>query len=139
MEFAGLPDDGSDGEASAYKAGDPGSVPGWGRSPGGGNGNPLQYSCLENPMDRSLVGCSPRDGKELDMTEQLHFHLWSLQYMWGNIDDVCSRKSGGHRVAKFLILMVFTWNSVTFKLERCEKVVVTPKAAMKSNKQKTNR
>ena len=32
--------------------GDPGSVPGWGRSPGTGNGNPLQYSCLENPMDR---------------------------------------------------------------------------------------
>ena len=31
---------------------DMGSNPGWGRSPGGGNGNPLQYSCLENPMDR---------------------------------------------------------------------------------------
>ena len=37
--------------ASAYNAGDPGSVPGLGRSPGEGNGNPLQYSCLENPMD----------------------------------------------------------------------------------------
>ena len=34
-------------------AGDPGSIPGSGRSPGGGNGNPLQYSCLENPMDRA--------------------------------------------------------------------------------------
>ena len=33
-------------------AGDVGLIPGWGRSPGGGNGNPLQYSCLENPMDR---------------------------------------------------------------------------------------
>ena len=33
-------------------AGDVGSIPGWGRSPGGGHGNPLQYSCLENPMDR---------------------------------------------------------------------------------------
>ena len=32
-------------------AGDVGSIPGWGRSPGGGHGNPLQYSCLENPMD----------------------------------------------------------------------------------------
>ena len=32
--------------------GDPGSIPGWRRSPGEGNGNPLQYSCLENPMDR---------------------------------------------------------------------------------------
>ena len=42
---------GSDGKASAYNAGDPGSVPGSGRSPGEGNGNPLQYPCLENPMD----------------------------------------------------------------------------------------
>ena len=42
---------GSDGEASAYSAGDLGSVPGLGRSPGEGNGNPLQYSCLGNPMD----------------------------------------------------------------------------------------
>ena len=42
---------GSDGKASAYNAGDPGSIPGLGRSPGEGNGNPLQYSCLENSMD----------------------------------------------------------------------------------------
>ena len=42
---------GSDGKVSAYNAGDLGSVPGLGRSPGEGNGNPLQYSCLENPMD----------------------------------------------------------------------------------------
>ena len=41
-----------DGKASAYDAGDPGSIPGLGRSPGEGNGNPLQYSWLENPMDR---------------------------------------------------------------------------------------
>ena len=39
----------SDGKASAYNAGDPGSIPALGRSPGEGNGNPLQYSCLENP------------------------------------------------------------------------------------------
>jgi len=39
-------------KASAYNAGDPSSIPGLGRSPGEGNGNPLQYSCLENPMDR---------------------------------------------------------------------------------------
>ena len=42
---------GSDGKASARNAGDPGSIPGLGRSPGEGNGNPLQYSCLENFMD----------------------------------------------------------------------------------------
>ena len=43
---------GSDGKASAYNAGDSGSIPGSQRSPGEGNGNPLQYSCLENPMER---------------------------------------------------------------------------------------
>jgi len=44
--------DGSDGKESACSAGDPSLIPGLGRSPGEGNGNPLQYSCLENPMDR---------------------------------------------------------------------------------------
>ena len=43
---------GSEGKASACNAGDLGSIPGSGRSPGEGNGNPLQHSCLENPMDR---------------------------------------------------------------------------------------
>ena len=43
---------GSDGEVSAYNVGDPGSIPGLGRSPREGNGNLLQYSCLENAMDR---------------------------------------------------------------------------------------
>ena len=42
---------GSDSKASAYNAGDPDSIPGLWRSPGERNGNPLQYSCLENPMD----------------------------------------------------------------------------------------
>ena len=45
---------GSEGKASACDVGEPGSVHGWGRSPGEGNGNPLQYSCLENPMDREV-------------------------------------------------------------------------------------
>ena len=47
----GFPD-GFHGKASACNVGDPGSFPGSGRSPGEGNGNPLQHSCLENPMDR---------------------------------------------------------------------------------------
>ena len=49
--FVGFPG-GSDGKASAYNVGDPGLIPGLGRSPGEGNGNLLQYSCLENPKDR---------------------------------------------------------------------------------------
>ena len=48
--FVGFPG-GSDSKASAYNVGDLGSIPGLGRSPGEGNGNPLQYSCRENPMD----------------------------------------------------------------------------------------
>ena len=52
-------------------AGDLGSIPGLGRSPGGGHGNPLQYSCLGNPHgQRSLEGYSPRGSKESDRTEQ---------------------------------------------------------------------
>ena len=46
------PHGGSEVKASASSVGDPGSIPGSGRSPGEGNGNPLHYSCLENPMDR---------------------------------------------------------------------------------------
>ena len=62
----------SDGKESACNEGDLGSIPGLGRSPGGGHGNPLQYSCLENPHgQRSLVGYSPWSCKELDTTEGL--------------------------------------------------------------------
>ena len=62
---------GSDGKESACSVGDPGLIPELPRSPGEGNGNPLQYSCLENPHgQRSLEGYSPRGHKESDMTEQ---------------------------------------------------------------------
>ena len=49
---------------------DAGLIPGWGRSPGGGHGNPLWYSCLENPIQRNLAGYSPRGHKESDTTEE---------------------------------------------------------------------
>ena len=49
---------GSEDKASACNAGDSGSIPGLGRSPGEGNDNPLQYSCLENPMDRGAWGAT---------------------------------------------------------------------------------
>ena len=55
---------------NAGTTGDMGSIPGWGRSLGGGQGNPLQYSCLENPhAQRTLVGYSPWGRKESDTTE----------------------------------------------------------------------
>ena len=60
---------GSDGKGSACNARGLGLIPGLGRFPGEGNGNPLQYSYLENSMVRSLVDYSPGGCKELDMTE----------------------------------------------------------------------
>ena len=59
------------GKDSAGTAGDLVSISGSGRSPGKGNGNPIQYSCLENPMHRSLAGDSTWGHKESDMTERL--------------------------------------------------------------------
>ena len=58
--------------ANAADIRDRGSIPGSGRFPGGGHGNPLQYACLENPMDRGAyvsASYSPRGRKESDMTE----------------------------------------------------------------------
>ena len=61
---------GLDSKESACNMGDLSSIPGWGRSLGGGHGNPLQYSRLENPQgQRSLAGYSPWGHKELDTTE----------------------------------------------------------------------
>ena len=63
---------GSDGKESACSAGDPGLAPGSGKYPGEENGNPLQYSCLENSHGwRSLACYTPWSHKELDMTERL--------------------------------------------------------------------
>ena len=56
-------------------AGDRNLIPGLGRSPGGGHGNPLQYSCLGNHGQRSLAGYSPGGSKESDSTEQLSIHI----------------------------------------------------------------
>ena len=63
------------GKESACNAGDLDSVPGSGRSPGGEHGNPLQYSCQDNPMDRGGWWATIHGFAELDMTEQLSlFH-----------------------------------------------------------------
>ena len=61
---------GSDSKASACNAGDPALIPGSGRSPGEGNGDPLRYSCLEKSHGwRSLVGYSPWGRRESDVAE----------------------------------------------------------------------
>ena len=66
LDFSG----GSDGKESACNAGNPSLIPGLGRSPGEGNGYPLQYSCLENSMNRGVWV-----HKALDMTKQLPLSL----------------------------------------------------------------
>ena len=64
---------GSNGKHSAFSAGDVGSTPGSGRSPGKGNGNPLQYSCLENPMDRGAWWATVHD-----LQSQTQLNEWLL-------------------------------------------------------------
>ena len=67
---------GSDGKESACNEGDPGSIPGSGRSPGEGNSYPLQYSCLWNPQgQRGLASYSLWSCKELDTNEPLSTHI----------------------------------------------------------------
>ena len=67
---------GSDGKQSACNAGDLSSIPGSGRSPGGGNGNPLQHSCLENPMDRGAWQATVHGvAKSQTWLSDWHFHF----------------------------------------------------------------
>ena len=66
---------GSDGKESTCNAGDPGLIPESRRSPAEGNGNPLQYSCLENPMDRGAWGYVHGVAKSWTRLSDLHFHF----------------------------------------------------------------
>ena len=68
------------GKESACNAGDLGLIPGLGRSPGEGNDNPFQYSCLENPMDRGAWQTTVHGVAELDTTEQLTLTAISSEY-----------------------------------------------------------
>ena len=75
MNILGFPG-GSDGKQSACNAGDLGSIPRWGRSPGEGNGYPLQYSCLENSMDRGAWWAIVHGvAKSWTRLNECHFHF----------------------------------------------------------------
>ena len=68
----------SDGKESTCSAEDPGSIIGWGRSPGGGNGNPLQYSCLKNSMDRGAWRATVHGvSKSRTWLSEQHTHTWN--------------------------------------------------------------
>ena len=75
---------GSDSKVSACSAGDPGSIPGSGRSPGDGNGNPLQYSCLENSVDRRAwqVTVHAVTQNQTWLTNTFSFILIQLIHIW---------------------------------------------------------
>ena len=80
----------SSGKESACNVGDPGSIPGSGRSPEVGNGNRFQYSCLENPMDREAWRAIVHGvAKESDMTEHTHRHIeQTCEHGLGVMDDL---------------------------------------------------
>ena len=95
LSFKGFPHSSVD-KQSACNAGDPGSIPGWARSPGEGNGNPLQYSCLENPQgQRSLAGYSPWGCKSRtplsDSTATLN-HIIARAKVTEPLSSVCGQK-----------------------------------------------
>ena len=70
---------------SSCNTGDPGSIPGLGRSPGEGNGNPLQYSRLENPLDKGAWWATVHGvSKSPTRLRDLHFHFYSLLLKWPN-------------------------------------------------------
>ena len=84
---------GLSGKESACNTGDPDLIPGLGRSPGEGNGNPLQYSCLENPMDRGAwQAIVPGVSKSQTWLRRLNIALKGKERMWGEME---ARKSSG--------------------------------------------
>ena len=92
---------GSDGKESTCNAGDLGLIPGLGRSPGGGNGNALQYSCLENPMDRGawrgIVHGSRRVGHDWATKHMPPVYTRATQRKWGTPFNV-----QGHNLKYYL-------------------------------------
>ena len=87
---------GSEIKASACNAGDLGSIPGLGRSPGEGNGNALQYSCLENPMDggawwATVHGIAKSQTRLSDFTFTFHFQCKDILLFLFHLEEMCEK------------------------------------------------
>ena len=81
---------GSDGKESACNAGDAGLIPGWGRSPGEGNGYPLQYACLEKSMDRGAWWATVHGiTKSRTRLNSSHTHTHTHTHTWGGSIRQC--------------------------------------------------
>ena len=101
-------------------AGDADSIPGSGRSPGGGNGNPLQYSCLKNPMDRGAWQVTVHRVSESDMTEHTRVKVsakitatrcLTSMYIVGRLRKITVIRKGGK---EFLIISFRRYKRVTY-------------------------
>ena len=103
--FWGFPG-GSESKESTCNAGELGLIPGSGRSPGEGNGKPLQCSCLENPMDRGAWKATVHGLAELDTTKHAYVVVSGRYYIcWMSFKDLCKSQNG---------ISQSIWNSAFF-------------------------
>ena len=96
---------GSEVKASAYNAGDLGLIPGSGRSPGEGNGNPLQYSCLENSMDRGAWQVTVHGVAHTPLPPHTHIHI-VCEGDWGKL-LFCMNRNKLHISIMFMISVAY--------------------------------
>ena len=119
--YQGFPG-GSASKEPTCNVGDLGSIPGLERSPGEGHGNPLQYSCLENPhAQRSLEGYSPRGHKELDMTEWLSKELFMKNHLIRKIKylaQCCPAKKEKAKIRTEVYLTLYPWTLHPLKVPK---------------------
>ena len=104
---------------SVYNEGDLGSVTGSGRSPEEGNGNPLQYSCLENPMDRGVYRWATVHGVAKSQTQLSNKHM---PYEWAMLSMQCPMIN--HNGKEYKKECVQIYNRITFLYSRNEHIIV---------------